>query len=392
MAKKKKQQRSAERATGKVAFLLSDAAKDTFCVPGYITLDKCPEIIAGVMRIAEIIGSTTIYLMSNTDAGDVRIVNELSRLIDINPMPNMTRMHWTQAWMKTLLLDGGGNSIIMPHTRGGYLQSLEPISADRVSFLPLSRSDYRVLIDGREHKPSDLIHLVYNPDAFYMWKGQGITVSLRELARNLKQAQTTTNGFLSSEWKPSLIARVDGLTEEFSSPQGRQKLAEDYLKPSEPGAPWIIPADLIEIEQVKPLTLKDLAIDETITLSKRMVAALLGVPAFLLGVGEYNRQEWNNFIQTKIRAFMVTATQEFTKKIILSDKWYLQYNVWSLIDYDLKQISDVLLAGSDRGFVNGDEWRGRMNLAPAGLTDYRVLENYIPWDMSGMQKKLVQDE
>jgi len=41
--------------------------------------------------------------------------------------------------------------------------------------------------------------------------------------------------------------------------------------------------------------------------------------------------------------------------------------------------------------VNGDEWRARINLTPAGLTEYRVLENYIPTDMSGKQKKLVQD-
>lgn len=384
----KKEKRS-KAATSQVAFLLSE--NDSLCVRGYVTLDKCPEIISGVLRIAEIIGSMTIYLMSNTDAGDVRIINELSRLIDINPMPNMTRMHWTQAFVKTLLLDGSGNAILMPHTRNGYLQSIEPIAASRVSFIPVSYSDYRVLIDGKERKPESLIHLVYNPDSVYMWKGNGITVSLRELARNLKQAQVTTNGFMASEWKPSLIARVDGLTDEFASPQGRQNLIREYLQPAEQGAPWVIPADLIDIQQVKPLTLKDLAIDETVTLSKRTVAALLGVPPFLLGVGEYDRLEWNNFVQTKIRSFCVAIQQELTKKLILSEKWYLRYNVWSLLDYDLKQISDVLLAGSDRGFISGDEWRDRVNLAPAGLDEYRVLENYIPWDMSGLQKKLVQE-
>ena len=30
-----------------------------------------------------------------------------------------------------------------------------------------------------------------------------------------------------------------------------------------------------------------------------------------------------------------------------------------------------------------------MHMAPAGLTEYRVLENYIPWDMAGQQSKLV---
>ena len=81
--------------------------------------------------------------------------------------------------------------------------------------------------------------------------------------------------------------------------------------------------------------------------------------------------------------------QELTQNLIIRESWYLQMNVWSFLDYDIKSVSDVLLAGSDRGFVNGDEWRDRMNLPPAGLKEYRVLENYIPWDMAGQQKKLV---
>lgn len=386
MAKKRKKEETQKGAAGKVAFYMGNS--DCFCIPGYVRLDKCPEIVAGVMRIAELIGSMTIYLMSNTDAGDVRIVNELSRRIDIEPMPNMTRMTWMQAIVKNLLLEGAGNSIVVPHTSRGLLQSLEPISASRVTFEAVGYRDYKVLIDGVPRDPKKVCHFVYNPDRTYLWKGVGLEVPLRELAKNLKQAQATKNGFLSSEWKPSLIVRVDALTEEFSDPEGRKKLEDSYLKPSEPGAPWIIPAELVDVQQVKPLTLKDLAIDETVKLDKRTVAALLGIPAFVLGVGEYSRAEWNSFIQSKIRALALIIQQELTKKLILSEKWYLQLNVWSLVDYDLEQMSRVLLAGSDRGFVNGDEWRERMHMSPAGLDEYRVLENYIPWEMSGQQSKL----
>ena len=54
------------------------------------------------------------------------------------------------------------------------------------------------------------------------------------------------------------------------------------------------------------------------------------------------------------------------------------------------EISDILLAGADRGYVNGDEWRDRMHMTPAGLKEFKVLENYIPIDMIGNQKKLVK--
>lgn len=360
------------------------------CCAGYTRLSDNPEIQTACLRIAELIGSMTIYLMANTEKGDERIINELSRRIDIAPNGNMTRSHWMVANVMNMLLYGRGNGICVPHTYEGILQSLEPISASRVQFQPAPGSyrDYRVLIDGIQKDPANLMHFVYNPDPLYLWKGQGVTVTLKDIANNLKQAQKTENAFMSSEWKPSIIVKVDALTDEFSSPEGRQKLLESYVKPSQTGEPWLIPAEQFQVEQVRPLTLADLAIKDTVELDKKTVAAVIGVPAFLLGVGEYKREEWNTFVQTKVRAIAQNIQQEMTRCLIISPKWYLRLNYWSLMDFDLKAVSDILLAGADRGFVCGDEWRDRMNLAPAGLKEYNVLENYIPIDKTGDQKKL----
>ena len=138
------------------------------------------------------------------------------------------------AIVMNLLLYGSGNSVVAPHTRDGLLESLEPISASRVSFLPVGNSyrDYRILIDGVAKDPDSLSHFVYNPDPLYPWKGRGLTVFLKDIANNLKQAKKTENAFMSSEWKPSIIVKVDGLTEEFSSPDGRKKLLKEYLNKS----------------------------------------------------------------------------------------------------------------------------------------------------------------
>ena len=126
--------------------------------------------------------------------------------------------------------------------------------------------------------------------------------------------------------------------------------------------------------------------------NKKTVAAIMGVPPFVLGVGEYNKAEWNAFIQGTIMTLAKSLAAEMTKKLIISPSWYLTFNVWSLLDFDLKTVSDVLLSGADRGYVSGDEWRDRMHMSPAGLTEYKILENYIPYDMSGNQKKLAQNE
>ncbi len=367
---------------------------DTIECAGYTRLCDCPEIQTAVLRIAELIGSMTIYLMNNTENGDERIINELSRKIDIEPCENMTRSKWMTAVVMNLLLHGDGNSIVVPHTSGGILGDLEPITASRVKLQRVGNSykDYQVLIDGRAHDPSEVLHFTYNPDPVYLWKGRGITVVLKDIANNLKQAQKTENAFMKSEWKPSIIVKVDGLTEEFASPEGRARLLEDYIKPSVPGAPWMIPSEAFSVEQVRPLTLSDLAIKDTIELDKKTVASVIGVPAFLLGVGEFNRDEWNNFVQTKIRAIALGIQQEMTRALILSPKWYIQLNFWSLMDYDLQSVSSILLAGADRGYVCGDEWRDRMHMAPAGLKEFKVLENYIPYEDSGNQKKLVQND
>lgn len=388
--KKRKRQIREQARTSPVALWLKD---EDICCSGYTRLSDNPEIQTGCMRIAELIGSMTIKLMSNTEDGDIRIQNELSRKIDINPNGNMTRIQWMTAIVMNLLLYGEGNSIVVPHTYGGILQSLEPISASRVTFMPVGNSyrDYKVLIDGVARNPNDLLHFAYNPDPYYLWKGRGITFSLKDIAKNLKQAQKTENAFMSSKWKPSIIVKVDALTDEFSSPEGRQKLLDSYVKPATDGEPWLIPAEQFQVEQVRPLTLSDLAIKDTVELDKRTVASVLGVPPFLLGIGDFKRDEWNNFIQGRLRPIVLTIQQEMTRGLILSPKWYLDFNVWSLMDYDMKSMSDILLSGSDRGFVNGDEWRNRMHLAPAGLKEYKILENYLPYDMSGKQKKLIQD-
>ena len=386
----KKRKKVIEQKRSSIGYVMG-ADFDNLCCGDYISLDKCPEIMTACKRISELIGSMTIHLMNNTEKGDVRIQNELSRKIDIDPINTMTRSHWMQAIVMNLLLYGDGNSVVVPHTYGGIIQSLEPIAASRVTFMPKATSyrDYYILIDGVQRRPSDLLHFVYNPDKMFLWMGRGVTATIKEVASNLKQARATEKGFMDSKYKPALVVKVDSLIDEFSSPEGRQKILDSYVKASNVGEPWLIPAEQFQVEQVKPLSLKDLAIDSTMELDKRTVAAIFGIPPFVLGVGAFNREEWNNFINTTLMSIVKGIEQELTRKLILNPKWYLRMNVLSLLDYDLSTISSVFAAFGDRGWVNGNEARDRIGMNPVdGLDEYKVLENYLPVDQSGLQKKI----
>ena len=375
---------------GVAAWLCSSEAYDTLTCQGYVSLANNPEIAAGVDTIARLVGSMTIHLMECRDGGAVRIQNELSRKIDINPNQYMTRaafIHWI---VRTMYLEGNGNAVVWPKTRRGIIQDLNPVPPSFVSFIP-DGWGYRVVIVGQEYRPDKVLHFALNPDSLYPWLGTGYRVSLADVANNLKQAAATQKGFMASKWKPSLIVKVDALTDEFSSPEGRQRLLEQYAMSGQAGEPWMIPAEQFSVEQVKPLTLSDLALDAMVTLDKRTVAAVLGIPAFVLGVGEFDRDAWNNFINTTIMPLARGIEQELTKKLLLSPEWFFRFNNWSLFSYSITELVSAGAEMVDRMALRRNEWRGWLNLPPdPEMDELLALENYLPADRLGDQGKLVQ--
>lgn len=388
--KSKKQHRARAEPMQKrsAAWLCSTEAYEVLTVSGYTDLAHNPEICAGVDTIARLIASMTIHLMENTKNGDVRIINQLSRKVDIEPNIYMSRFNFIHWIVKTMLLSGNGNAVVWPETRSGLLQSLHPVPPALVSFLPDGWS-YKVCISGKEYDPADLLHFAINPDENYPWLGTGYRVALKDVANNLKQAAATEKGFMESKWKPSVIVKVDGLTEEFASPEGRKKLLSDYIDTNTAGEPWLIPAEQFSVEQVKPLSLADLAIADVVKLDKRTVASILGIPPFVLGVGDFNRDAWNNFISSRLMPIAQILQQQMTLKLLYKAEWYFRFNARSLYSYDLKELAAIADDQYVRGIMDGNEVRDWLGMTPReGLNELIILENYIPRGMIGDQSKL----
>ena len=355
---------------------------------GYVALADSPEVVAGVDKIANLIASMTIYLMRNGDDGDVRVKNELSRKIDINPCKYITRYQLMQWIVRTLYLYGKGNAVVYPRTEQGYLRELVPCPNTLVSFIP-KLDGYEIMIDGRNYQPDEVLHFKLNPDNYYTWRGRGVKVLLKDVANNLKQAQETEASFMSSNWKPSLIVKIDALVDELASPESRQKFVDQYLETSQAGQPWLIPADQLEVEQVRPLSLSDLALADFVELDKKTVASILGVPPFVLGVGNYSKDEWNNFINSTVMPLALSIQQEMTKKLLLDPSLYFKFNSRSLYAYDLTELANVADEQYIRGLMTGNEVRGWLGLDPLeGLNELVILENYIPLNSIADQNKL----
>lgn len=356
----------------------------------YTRLVDCPEVRMAIERIADLVSSMTIHLMENQDHGDMRVNNELSRKVDIEPCKNMTRQNWVHWIVKSLLIHG--NALVYPKfvTRGEMtlLDDLKPIPWNE-AFIDDYTGDTSIHIGNKTYSPDDFLHFVINPKENNPSMGESYQVTLRDVMRNLKQASHTTNEFMSNRVIPNLIVKVDAMTDELSNDEGRGRVYDKFLSASKAGEPWIIPADLIDVQQVKPLTLNDIAIKDTIELSKETVAGIMGIPKFLLGIGDYNKDEYNNFVRTRIMTIAKAIEQELTLKLLISPNWYFRMNARSLFAYDISEVANVYSELYIKGLCTGNEVRDMLGMSPMEeLNKLTILENYIPLEKIGDQNKL----
>lgn len=361
---------------------------DTLAVPGYTRLIDSPDVLAAIGGLADIISNATIQLMRNTDDGDVRVRNQLARFMDISPWRHGTRKDLISWIVWTMLTTSTGSAFLLPHTERGLLSELEPMPG-AYALSDDNGLTYYVMWQGRRYASDNVLHFKRWPDPAQPWQGIGLRISLRDVTANLRQAAATKKGFMSDKWKPSVIVKVDALADEFADEAGRKRLVDQYMSGSSAGEPWVIPAELMEVQQVKPLSLTDLAIKDSVELDKREVASLVGVTPYMVGVGSYSDAEHNHMIRTTAVTISNIICQELTRKLLISEEMYFQMSTRRLYSYTLQELASVADDQYIRGLMDGNEARDWLGLSPRkGLNELVILENYIPRGMIGNQKKL----
>lgn len=357
--------------------------------PGYHALADAPEIAAAVWRIADMIAAMPIHLMQNRSNGDVRIRDALARKVDVEPWSIGTRQTLI-GWVVATMIQRG-NAFVLPVTEGGNLADLWPMPDAEIRETN-DGTVYCVEWNGRYFLPDEVLHFRLRPDLAKPWRGLGPAVQLQPIVDSIMQTAETKRAYMSSEYKPPIIVSVNS-DSPLSDPKQRKKFTEQYLKRADPSEPLVIPADLMTVTQAKPLSLTDLAIKDGIELDKRDAAALVGVPGYMVGVGTFNKEEYNTFISSTLLPTARLIEQELTKKLLLAEDRYFRFHARGLYSYDMKELSDIGEAAYVKGIMTGNEVRNWLQLPPRdGLDELIMLENYIPADRIGDQAKLTQME
>lgn len=378
-------QRDAPRAVG----IVTQTDWDLLFAGGYVPLYSCPEVAMCVDAIADLVSNMTLRLMRNTDTGDVRVVNGLSRAIDIMPNAYQNRKAFVYNIVSTLLTVGNGNCVVVPRfDADGNLLSLMPARPSSVMFDDLPDGGYKIRVGQTVYSPDEILHFAINPDPERPWIGRGRSVSLSSIVDCINQANATKTALQKSP-APSIVMKVDGLTEDLSTRDGRQKMIDRFVDSNDRGVPWIIPAETMELQQIKPLTVSDLAIKENLELDIKRIAGIYRVPAFMVGVGDFNRDEYDNFITTTVMSIAQVIEQELTRKLLYSPDYHITFNPRSLHSYSITELVSAGKELVDRMAMRRNEWRDWLGLSPdEDMEDLLALENYIPADRLGDQKKL----
>lgn len=352
---------------------------------GYHRLSEAPEVAAAVQIIADLVSTMPIHLMENQTNGDVRIRDELARKVDIEPWSLGTRQSWMQWIVGTILTQG--EAVVIPVTDWGRILDLTP--APGATFQrPTGCHTYYVYYNNIKLDAANVLHFRLRPDPDYPWRGIGPRVQLEQVVESIVQTAKTKTAYMSSEYKPPIIVAVNA-DSPLSDAKERSKFVKKYLTRSDPSEPWVLPADLMTVSQIKPLSLTDLAIKDGVELDKKTVATIFGIPSFLLGVGSFNKEEYNTFISRTIKPICTGIQQELTKKLLDSEKRYFRFNPRALYSYSLQELSQIALNMRNAGLMTGNEGRNWLDLPPKkGLDELVMLENYLPADRLGDQKKL----
>ena len=355
--------------SGKVGIVSSKDFMNGGDCNSYTPLLKNDAVYSCINYIAKLVASLSIKQYEYMETGGkVSIYDGITRKLNDTPNEKQTRYAFIYELVSTILADGVAYAIMIPQTvtvEGEKKLGIgEIILVDGVGF-----DGENYIVDNQIIEPKDI--MVFESSTIDVTMGS----LLKSILNNLKLADETKSVFYGGAYMPNLIFKMNSESDIWSEEERTfndegapiitqpivQKIIDRFFKPKK-GDPMLIPDQLFDVEQVKPLSLKDIAINESVQLDKKRISSIFGVSAYVVGEGTFNKDEFQHDVITTITPLCVMIEKEITRKILKSPMRAFSFNVDSLLRGNVAERTALYTSLTNASAIKTNEIREREGL------------------------------
>lgn len=335
------------------------------------------EFERAVETIGGLLGALTLQVWQSKGNTKERLKNAKSYWLDIEPVRGATRLEWTKKVVRTMYERGVCFVSVETDSAGNQLKILDDA-------LVQTDGTVRCYKQNVVYKATDLLRFSVGT--------KPALEALKQTNDNLRMAAALKARFLKNSFIPKMVVKVDvdmsALTDENDK---RLKVLQNVIaRSSESGQPIVFEQGFAEIQELKGRTYDELGLDVALKDEQLKVAAFFGLPAFLVGAGSFDREEYNLFIKTTFMTLVRMFEQQLSR-VFASKDVYVKYNTERLLSIDLSEQMSFVSECLAQGIMTPNEARQKLGLTPStakGMNDFRILENYVPVSQLGDQAKL----
>jgi HK97 family phage portal protein len=342
------------------------------------TVNACVRIISAG------IASLPLHVFKRLDGGGKERWDQhpLSRLLNLRPNVWQTSMDWREQMLDHLLMRGNYFGAILRHG-DDIIDDVIPLNPDCMGIKQLRDFSLQygyTMPDGsvKTYAQGDILHVRgLSSDGV---RGRGVIEDAREMFGAALATQEYSARLFKNDASPGIVIKFPGSLKDDAA---RTRFIESWNAGSE-GAKNSHKTRVLEsgatIERMS-MTAEDSQFIETRKMQRSEIAALFGVPLFLLQANEATatyasaEQFMLSFVTHTIRPWLVRIEQALHSQLFIAPLTYFpEHNLDGILRADLKTRYESYKLAIDGGWLSKNEVRARENDNPIdGGDDHRSL-------------------
>lgn len=329
---------------------------------------------ACVRILSDAVASLPLQIYRRLDAGgrERATSHPLYELLHTRPNPWQSSMDWRSQMMDHLLLRGNYYAAILRHG-DDIVDDLIPFNPDAVNVeqLPDYTLRYKVRRPGGDQvtlEQRDMLHIRgLSSNGF---TGRGVIQDAREMFGSALATQEYAARLFSQDATPGIVLKTKG---KITGDGAIERLRETW----EGGSMGVrnshrtrILEDGMEIDRLS-MTAEDSQFIETRKMQRSEIAALFGVPLFLLQANEVTatyasaEQFMLSFVTHSVRPWLVRIEQALHNQLFTAPRAYFpEHNMDGILRADIKTRYEAYKIALDTGILSKNEARSKENENP----------------------------